>query len=90
MDDRAERAWKWFLRGLGVLSFFFLLGIKAIGHQDPGVQYFVLTAGLLGLPNVISYQLKINREQRSRNDDEDDDGPPDPDDSHKKRHGYVP
>lgn len=87
MDDRAERAWKWFLRGLGVLSFFFLLGIKAIGHQDPGVQYFVLTAGLLGLPNVISYQLKMNRENRrsSRQDDE-----PDPDKTHEERHGYVP
>lgn len=89
MDDRAERAWKWFLRGLGVLSFFFLLGIKAIGHQDPGVQYFVLTAGLLGLPNVISYQLKMNREaRRDKHDDEAE--PPDPDDSHEKRHGYVP
>ena len=86
MDDRAEQAWKWFLRGLGVLGFFFLLGLKAISHQDPAVQYFVLVAGLLGLPNVISYQLRMNREQRRvREDDESD-----PDQEHEKRHGYVP
>jgi hypothetical protein len=86
MDDRAEQAWKWFLRGLGVLGFFFLLGLKTLSHQDPAVQYFVLVAGLLGLPNVISYQLRINREQRrSRGEDDSD-----PDQEHKERHGYVP
>lgn len=75
------------------MCFFFLLGIKAIGHQDPGVQYFVLTAGLLGLPNVISYQLKMNREARRERSQDDETPPPhhpDPDESHEERHGYVP
>ena len=86
MDDRAEQAWKWFLRGLGVLGFFFLLGLRVFADQDPAVQYFVLDAGLLGLPNVISSQLRMNREsRRSRQDDESD-----PDTQHEKRHGYVP
>lgn len=87
MDDRAEQAWKWFLRGLGVLGFFFLLWLKAVAHQDPAVQYFVLTAGLLGLPNVIAYQLRMNRSNRRAETQEDE---PDPDSEHKKRHGYIP
>lgn len=88
MDDRAERWWKWVLRGLGVLGFFFLLYLKLVSHQDPSVSFYVLLSGLLGLPNVIAYQLRVNR--RTREDDSQDDDDQDPDDDHEARHGYVP
>lgn len=85
MDDRLERGWKWVLRGLGVLGFLYLLTFK----PDVPVAFYVLLSGLLGLPNVIAYQLRMNRQAKR----EDEPAPPDdsdPDDAHKSKHGYVP
>lgn len=60
MDDRAEKAWKWLLRGLGIVGFGYLL----IKDPNAPVAFYVLLAGLLGLPSVISYQLSLNKEQK--------------------------
>lgn len=61
MDERAERAWKWLLRGLGVVGFAFLL----ITDRDAPVAFYVLLGGLLGLPNIISYQMALNKDNKA-------------------------
>lgn len=68
MDERAERAWKWLLRTLGVVGFGYLLAV----NPDAPVAFYVLLAGLLGLPNIISYQMALNREQRAQEDRAED------------------
>lgn len=60
MDERAETAWKWALRGLGVFGFIVLVAF----WRDAPVAFYVLLGGLLGLPNVISYQLALSRENQ--------------------------
>jgi TctA family transporter len=85
MDDRLETGWKWVLRGLGILGFFYLMA-----NQDANPAFYVLDAGLLGLPNVIELQRRMNREarrERSLERSEEDD---DPDEHHRAKHGYVP
>lgn len=72
-NDRLEAAWKWVLRALGIVGFIYLITAK----PDAPVAFYVLLAGLLGLPNVIAYQIALNRSEAT-------------DDAHKDEHGYVP
>jgi hypothetical protein len=62
MDKKAEVLWKWILRGLGIGGFIFLL----LNDLRAPVAYYVFLAGLLGLPNIISLQQELRREQKTR------------------------
>lgn len=68
-DESAETFWKWLLRALGVIGFGFLL----VTDPDAPVAFYVLLGGLLGLPNVIQYQLALNRQNKNRVEGEDGD-----------------
>jgi hypothetical protein len=62
MDAQLEVAWKWALRFLGVVGFVYLLAYKPTWP----IAAYALLGGLLGLPNVIAYQQRVNREARKR------------------------
>lgn len=47
---------------MGLVGFVYLL---ASDPQAP-VAFYVLLGGLLGLPNVIEYQMALNRERRNK------------------------
>jgi hypothetical protein len=57
--ERGETAWKWSLRLMGVVGFVYLLDSDSTA---PGL--YILVAGLLGLPNILAYQLEQNRRRR--------------------------
>ena len=65
MDARSELIWKWVLRALGVAGFTYLI----VSDANAPVAFYVLLGGLLGLPNVIQYQLALNRESARANKD---------------------
>lgn len=67
MDERLESGWKWVLRGLGIVGFLYLI---IVFKTEAPVAFYVLLTGLLGLPNIIDYQLKINRRRRQEATDE--------------------
>lgn len=71
-NERMETLWKWVLRCLGLLGFFYLI----INRPDAPVAFYVLLAGLLGLPNIIGYQIAVNRSnaKEKRDVDENDAG----------------
>jgi hypothetical protein len=60
-EQRAETAWKWLLRLAGLGAFLYVLIFRG---GDVPLGIFVLIGGLIGLPNVISLQQMLNREDR--------------------------
>lgn len=52
------------LRLLGIIGF----GYLVLYNPNAPVAFYVLLAGLLGLPNIIGYQIDINRERQRSND----------------------
>jgi len=72
MDQTLEKGWKWVLRAMGVAGFIYL----AFKDEAP-VAFYVLLAGLLGLPNVIAYQISANRASAEEA-------------AHEEKHGYIP
>lgn len=50
LDQRAEKLWKWILRGAGVLAFAYVLIVM---HGDVALGAWVIIGGLIGLPNAL-------------------------------------
>lgn len=67
-DARAELLWKWVLRSVGLATFLYILLAR---NGDVPAAVFVIVGGLIGLPNVISWQQALN-EKISSGDAEDD------------------
>jgi hypothetical protein len=57
-DAKLELIWKWLLRLAGLAAFIYTLLAK--GGAAP-VAAYVLIGGLIGLPNIISWQQVLNR-----------------------------
>lgn len=50
LDERAEKVWKWTLRGLGIVAFIYVLvGMKG----EVPLPAWVVIGGLIGLPNAL-------------------------------------
>jgi hypothetical protein len=56
-DQKAELLWKWLLRLGGFAAFVYVLTFM---HGNVPVAAYVLIGGLIGLPNVISWQQVLN------------------------------
>lgn len=50
LDARAEKAWKWILRGAGVAAFIYVLTVM---HGNVALGAYVIIGGLIGLPNAL-------------------------------------
>lgn len=61
MADRAEQAWRWVLRGLGIALLTAAATVDLATHQEVPVALYVLIGGLLGLPDVWGAQRALNR-----------------------------
>jgi hypothetical protein len=61
-DAKLELVWKWVLRLAGMAAFVYILLNK--GGQAP-VAVYVLIGGLIGLPNVVSWQQVLNGREKA-------------------------
>lgn len=52
-------AWKWSVRGLGLLGFATLLVLFATGREIP-TAFIVLIGGMIGLEPIVNWQQKAN------------------------------
>lgn len=60
-DKAADILWKWTMRISGLGAFFYVLFFK----DDAPVAVYITIGGLIGLPNVISWQQALNRGRAS-------------------------
>lgn len=61
MAERAELAWRWVLRGLGIVLLAATAAVDLATHQEVPIALYVLIGGLLGLPDVWGAQRALNR-----------------------------
>lgn len=50
LDERAETAWKWILRGGGMAALWYVLLVM---HGEVALGAWVIIGGLIGLPNAL-------------------------------------
>jgi hypothetical protein len=56
LDQRAERAWKWMLRGMGLAAFGYVLVVM---HGNVPLGAWILIGGLIGLPNALPLEQVV-------------------------------
>lgn len=65
-EQKGDLAWKWLLRLVGVGAFVYVLVAKG---ADTPLAVYMLIAGMVGLPSVVSWQSALNARKAPAEDE---------------------